>query len=219
MRCSRIAAAAWRRINSNFLNFYIEPRASAQAFWHGSGVIFPLRPDPRLMPGGLQWSVNVSRSNLQPSSLDVPTLAFVATCIAALLGVFLILAWLQQRDARALAWWGTAYLIGASSMVLWSAPALFASRADRAGGADFRRLRHDLERRAPIPWTAAIAGRHLRRRHRLAGALPDSRACRRQHRAHGARRGCGRRGYTFFIAFEFWRERRKSLIHARAAIW
>src|SRR5665213_3766979 len=63
MRRSRIAAAAWRRISSNFLNFYIEPRASAQAFWHGRGVIFPLRPDPRPMPGGLQWSVNVSRSN------------------------------------------------------------------------------------------------------------------------------------------------------------
>src|SRR5712672_4818975 len=62
-------------------------------------------------------------AGLQPSTLDVPTLSFVAFCIAALLGLFLIFAWLQQRDARALAWWGSAYLIGAASMPLWSAPA------------------------------------------------------------------------------------------------
>ena len=41
----------------------------------------------------------------------------------ALLGLFLISAWLQQRDVRALAWWGSAYLIGASSIALWGAPA------------------------------------------------------------------------------------------------
>ena len=56
----------------------------------------------------------------QLSSLDVPTLAFVAVCIAALLGLFLIFAWLQERNVRALAWWGAAYLIGASSMALWA---------------------------------------------------------------------------------------------------
>src|SRR5665811_2132997 len=59
----------------------------------------------------------------QLSPLDVPTLAFVAVCIAALLGLFLIFAWLQQRNVRALAWWGSAYLIGAASIALWSAPA------------------------------------------------------------------------------------------------
>ena len=61
------------------------------------------------------------------ASLDVPTLSFVAVCLSAFLGLFLIFAWLQQRNVRALAWWGSAYLIGASSMALWSAPApLFA---------------------------------------------------------------------------------------------
>src|SRR5450759_3872841 len=66
-------------------------------------------------------------ANLQPSSLDVPTLSVAAICISGLLGLFLIFAWLQQRDVRALAWWGSAYLIGASSIALWSAPApLFA---------------------------------------------------------------------------------------------
>ena len=59
---------------------------------------------------------------LQVAALDVPTLSFVAVCITALLGLFLTFTWVQQRDVRALAWWGAAYLIGASAMALWSAP-------------------------------------------------------------------------------------------------
>ena len=57
------------------------------------------------------------------SGLDIPTVLFVAVCIAVLLGVFLIVAWLQDRSIRALAWWGAAYLIGGSSIALSSAPA------------------------------------------------------------------------------------------------
>ena len=53
---------------------------------------------------------------LQSSSLDLPTLSLVAVCIAGLLGLFLIIDWMQQRNVRALAWWGSAYLIGASAM-------------------------------------------------------------------------------------------------------
>ncbi len=64
-----------------------------------------------------------ANSALALAALDVPTLSFVAVCIAALLGLFLTVTWMQQRDVRALAWWGAAYLIGASAMALWSAPA------------------------------------------------------------------------------------------------
>src|SRR5664279_2038124 len=64
-------------------------------------------------------------AGLKLSSLDVPTLSFVAVCVAGFLGLFLIFAWLRQRDMRALAWWGSAYLIGASSIALWGAPKLF----------------------------------------------------------------------------------------------
>src|ERR1700730_8366176 len=53
---------------------------------------------------------------LQSSSVDLPTLSLVAVCIAGLLGLFLIIDWLQQRNVRALAWRGSAYLIGASSI-------------------------------------------------------------------------------------------------------
>ena len=94
-------------------------------------------------------------ANRQLSPLDVPTLAFVAVCIAALLGLLLIFAWVQQRNMRALAWWGSAYLIGASSIALWGAPApLFAIAAGIAAGAHFPRLWHGLERRAVVPWAA-----------------------------------------------------------------
>ena len=60
--------------------------------------------------------------NLQSSTLDLPTLSLVAVCVAGLLGLFLIIDWLQQRNVRALAWWGSAYLIGASSIALASMP-------------------------------------------------------------------------------------------------
>jgi diguanylate cyclase (GGDEF)-like protein len=60
--------------------------------------------------------------SLGTTVLDIPTLFFVAVSIAALLGFLLIFAWLQERNTRALAWWGTAYLIGASSMALWISP-------------------------------------------------------------------------------------------------
>jgi diguanylate cyclase (GGDEF)-like protein len=61
-------------------------------------------------------------ANIGLSFLDGPTLAFVMVWIVALLGLFLVLAWLQQRDVRALAWWGAAYLLGASALALWGAP-------------------------------------------------------------------------------------------------
>src|SRR5690242_9534527 len=59
---------------------------------------------------------------LQSTSLDMPTLSLVAVCIAGLLGLFLIIDWMQQRNVRALAWWGSAYLIGASAMALGNMP-------------------------------------------------------------------------------------------------
>ncbi|HXQ83721.1 MAG TPA: GGDEF domain-containing protein, partial [Xanthobacteraceae bacterium] len=51
-------------------------------------------------------------------SLDIGTLFVIATCVTALLGVFLLFAWMQDR-IQALAWWGAAYLIGGFSGALW----------------------------------------------------------------------------------------------------
>ncbi|HZS63314.1 MAG TPA: GGDEF domain-containing protein [Xanthobacteraceae bacterium] len=44
--------------------------------------------------------------------LDVLTLFVVAVCLAALLGLFLFFTWIQDRKIEALAWWGSAYLLG-----------------------------------------------------------------------------------------------------------
>jgi diguanylate cyclase (GGDEF)-like protein len=52
-------------------------------------------------------------------SLDSATLVTVAVCITGLLGIFLLVVWLQERSVRAMAWWGSAYLIGASAVALW----------------------------------------------------------------------------------------------------
>jgi diguanylate cyclase (GGDEF)-like protein len=52
-------------------------------------------------------------------SLDNMTLYFVATLVAALLGVMLLFFGRQENNA-ALKWWGAAYLLGAASVSLWT---------------------------------------------------------------------------------------------------
>jgi diguanylate cyclase (GGDEF)-like protein len=64
--------------------------------------------------------------------LDMPTLFLVSTCITALLGLFLLLLWLQDRSIRALGYWAAAYLIGGFAVALW----IFGPDALPAGGAD-----------------------------------------------------------------------------------
>ena len=157
-------------------------------------------------------------SNLQLSFLDGPTLAFVTVCIVALLGLFLILAWLQQRDMRALAWWGSAYPIGASSLALWAAPSQWI----------------ELPREVPFAMIFVACGmiwngvRLFRGRRVLpvaafAGAVVWLVLCQLPLFAAGstARTVLGVlvvATYTFFIALELSRERRKSLRSRIAAI-
>jgi diguanylate cyclase (GGDEF)-like protein len=52
-------------------------------------------------------------------SLDTSTLYAVATMIAALLGMMLLFFGFQEKLA-ALKWWGSAYLVGAASVALWT---------------------------------------------------------------------------------------------------
>ena len=52
-------------------------------------------------------------------SLDTSTLYFIATMIAVMLGVML-LVFGKNENIPALKWWGTAYLLGAASVALWS---------------------------------------------------------------------------------------------------
>jgi diguanylate cyclase (GGDEF)-like protein len=148
--------------------------------------------------------------SLQPLTLDVQTLSFVAVCVATLLGMFLIFAWLQQPDARALAWWGTAYLIGASSMVLWSAPnpavtfpnELPAALIFMACGMIWNGVR--LFHGRPILPMAIFAGAFAWLVFCQIPALSTG-------IGHFALGTAVVALYTFFIAFEFWRERRHAL--------
>jgi diguanylate cyclase (GGDEF)-like protein len=156
--------------------------------------------------------------SLQPSSLDVPTLSFVAICIAGLLGLFLIFAWLQQRNVRALAWWGSAYLIGASSIALWSAPApLFLLPPEFPEALAFVAC--------GMIWNGIrlFHGRRLLPLAAFAGALVWLILCQFPAVSAGsnARVAFGAlvvAAYTFFIAIELWRERRKSLFSRVAAV-
>src|SRR5262245_15523918 len=96
--------------------------------------------------------------------LDTSTLFLVAACVTALLGLFLLFAWLQDR-VRALAWWGTAYLIGGFSVAAWSVESLISPPLP-AGSANAllfiacgmiwnaARLFHG----RPILWGALVAG-------------------------------------------------------------
>ncbi len=52
--------------------------------------------------------------------LDMPTLFLVSTCITGLLGIFLLVLWLQDRSVRALGYWAAAYLMGGFAVALWS---------------------------------------------------------------------------------------------------
>jgi len=51
-------------------------------------------------------------------SLDIGTLSVIAICVTSLLGLFLLFAW-SQDGTTALAWWGTAYLLGGLSGAMW----------------------------------------------------------------------------------------------------
>ncbi|MCX7311445.1 MAG: GGDEF domain-containing protein [Hyphomicrobiales bacterium] len=53
--------------------------------------------------------------------LDQATLVTVASAITGLLGIFMLMLWVQERGIRALAWWGGAYLMGATAVTLWGA--------------------------------------------------------------------------------------------------
>lgn len=156
------------------------------------------------------------RPHLSP--LDMPTLAFVAVCIAALLGILLLVAWVQQRNVRALAWWGSAYLIGASSIALLGEPApLFRMPSELPQALTFLAC--------GMVWNGVrlFHGRRLLPIAAFAGILVWLVLCQLPMLPAGshARIALGAvvvATYTFFIAFELRRERRKTLYSRSAAV-
>src|SRR6185369_13034978 len=55
----------------------------------------------------------------EPMSFDTSTLYVFATMVAGMLGAMLVFFG-RQENIPALKWWGTAYLLGAASIALWT---------------------------------------------------------------------------------------------------
>jgi diguanylate cyclase (GGDEF)-like protein len=68
---------------------------------------------------GAVADVSASQSLGGYMSLDTSTLYLISTMLAAMLGVMLLFFGRQER-IPALKWWGTAYLLGAASVALWT---------------------------------------------------------------------------------------------------
>jgi diguanylate cyclase (GGDEF)-like protein len=153
-----------------------------------------------------------------PASLDIATLFVIATCVTALLGLFLLFAWMQERLA-ALAWWGLAYLIGGFSGALWQ----FGNAASPllSGIADVF-----LFIAVGMIWSAArlFHGRQIRWGAMCFGAVVWVAACMSPEipqtpAAHIVLSSIIVATYTFLIAAELWRERRKSVMRRWPALF
>jgi diguanylate cyclase (GGDEF)-like protein len=161
----------------------------------------------------------LSRVAEASSSLDIGTLFVIATCVTSLLGVFLLFAYLQDRIA-ALAWWGAAYLVGSSSGAIWRlgdqiSPPVPQSTANIllfvAVGMIWSAARLFHGRRISWPGMFCGAGAWL-----AACSVPDI------ANSPGYRVIVSSlivATYTFMIAVELWRERRKPLIRRWPAIF
>ncbi len=132
-----------------------------------------------------------------PIALDITTLFVIATCITALLGLFLLSAWMQER-VRALAWWGTAYLVGGFSVAIWSVEGLVSPPLP-TGTANAL-----LFVACGMIWNAAriFHGRRVLWGAMFVGAIAWLAAC-----------------LPFLTAAELWRERRKTLLRRWPAIF
>jgi diguanylate cyclase (GGDEF)-like protein len=154
-----------------------------------------------------------------PITLDVTTMFVVATCITALLGLFLLSAWAQER-VRALAWWGSAYLIGGFSVAIWSiegliSPPLPPGSANAllfvACGMIWNAAR--IFHGRPVLWGAMCAGAIA---WLFACLFPDFVAW---TLARIVLSSLIVSAYTFLTAAELWRERRKTLLRRWPAIF
>lgn len=153
------------------------------------------------------------------SSLDIGTLFVIASCVTSLLGLFLLFAYFQDRIA-ALALWGAAYLFGGFSGVIWRlgdqiTPPLPASTANVmlfiAVGMIWSAAR--LFHGRAISWGGMFLGAGVWVASYSVPMFAHSPALRVLVSAMIVA------VYTFLIAAELWRERRKPLIRRWPAIF
>jgi diguanylate cyclase (GGDEF)-like protein len=153
------------------------------------------------------------------SSLDIGTLFVIASCVTSLLGVFLLFAFVQDR-IPALALWGVAYLFGGFSGAIWRlgdqlTPPLPASTPNVmlfiAVGMIWSAAR--LFHGRPIAWSGMFLGAGLWVASCSVPMFANSPSLRVLASAVIVA------VYTFLIAAELWRERRKPLIRRWPAIF
>jgi diguanylate cyclase (GGDEF)-like protein len=149
--------------------------------------------------------------------VDVSTLVFAAGVLAGFLGLLLLLTWVSQREVRALAWWGSAYLIGAAAIALWGAPAPLIKIPPEWAEALFIIA-------CGMIWSGLrlFRGRPSRPLAGLFGAALWLILCRLPELAEqsSTRLGLGAAivgGFTLLIAYELAHERRRSL-YSRSAV-
>src|SRR4051794_7971610 len=154
-----------------------------------------------------------------PIALDVTTMFVTATCITGLLGLFLLFSWFQDR-IHALAWWGTAYLIGGFSVAIWSVEGLISPPLP-AGSANAL-----LFVSCGMIWNAArvFHGRRVLWGAMATGATIWFLACLFDDFVHSASARIILSSlivatYTFLTASELWRERRRTLLRRWPAIF
>ncbi|TMJ26535.1 MAG: GGDEF domain-containing protein [Alphaproteobacteria bacterium] len=155
-----------------------------------------------------------------PIVLDVTTLIISGAAITLLLGVFLLSAWTQER-IRALAWWGTAYLLGGFSVAVWSIENLISPPLP------FGAANALLFLACGMIWTTAARifhGRPVLWAAMAAGALVWIAGCNMTELAQSAAARIVLSSlivsaYTFLTAAELWRERRKSVLRRWPAIF
>ncbi|MGY8663752.1 GGDEF domain-containing protein [Bradyrhizobium sp. UFLA05-109] len=143
-------------------------------------------------------------------SLDSITLYLVATMVAALLGAMMVFFGRQEKSP-ALKWWGTAYLLGAASVALWTAA------GDKLGAQLYLALNAVGFVACGMVWNAArvFHGRKPNWPGLLFGALGWAAAVTLLDPANATLRMMVGAGivsvYAALTAGELWSERRKSL--------
>jgi diguanylate cyclase (GGDEF)-like protein len=152
--------------------------------------------------------------------LDVNTLFIVTMNVEVLLGLLLFFAWTQNFSKRALAWWGSAHLVRAVSIMLFGLHGTVPTSVsiDFANAALFGSF--------ALTWSGArvFDGRHPGPAIALAGIAIWLLACRTPLFAASAelRALVGAAivtAYTWLTAYEFWRGRAEALVSRWPAIF
>lgn len=153
-------------------------------------------------------------------NLDVNTLFLVTIYVEAMLGLLLLFAWVQNSAITAVAWWGSAHLLRAGSVVLFG---MFGSAPDW--------LTIDLSNAIlfvsfAVTWTGArvFDGRSPSYVGLFGGALLWLAVCRipaiaQSMEARVLISSFIVTGYTWAAAYEFWRGRSESLVSRWPAIF